>query len=131
VTRKRVRRVFWSLVSNERVMAVLHKTKQAPLRRSFAAPMWRKYEAIINNTYIGPLYKLAASDESGGLRERRAYSEAGDARANLVACLRDAYRLLRACWWGKPGPLQLRESMAARSRWMVFVPPLVLWLINR
>ena len=30
------------------------------------------------------------------------------------------------CWWGKPGPLQLRESMAARSRWMVFVPHLKL-----
>jgi hypothetical protein len=28
-------------------------------------------------------FKLAASDESGGFRERRAYSEAGDARANL------------------------------------------------
>jgi hypothetical protein len=39
------------LVSNERVMAVLHKTKQAPLRRSFTAPMWRKYEVIINNKY--------------------------------------------------------------------------------
>src|SRR3984893_16670812 len=108
VTRKRVRRVFWSLASNERVMAVLHKTKQAPLRRSFTAPMWRKYEGIINNKYIGPLCKLAASDESGGFRERRAYSEAGDARANLgrLSTL-DAYRLLRACWWGKPGPPQL------------------------
>jgi hypothetical protein len=28
-------------------------------------------------------FKLAASDESDGFRETRAYSEAGDARANL------------------------------------------------
>ena len=60
---------------------------------------------------IGPLCKLAASDESGGFRKRRAYSEAGDApgKSSRLSTL-DPYRLLRACWWGKPGPLQLSRE---------------------
>ncbi len=65
-------------------MAVLHKTKQAPLRRSFTAPMWSKYEAIINNKYVGPLCKLAASDESGGFTTDPALVQEAIGRANAV-----------------------------------------------
>ncbi len=46
-------------------------------------------------------------------------------RANLGRLSKlDAYRLLRACWWGKPGPLQLSERAWRQGRggWYLFPP---------